>query len=253
MNRTVATALSAALVATSLGLQPAAADERRGHGAHVHGLATLNVAREGHEVHIGLDSPAVNIFGFEHAPTSPAERDAVTQALGRLEAGTALFGFPARAACTLKSHTVDSPLLMAAGHGHTQGHTQGHTEGHPDDSHDRHAHDREPATEDAHHGPEDMHDHHGHDGEPETQETGRDHDRSGNHRDHEDHHTPGTDTHTDVTANYRFHCEHPTRLERMEVRLFEPFPATQRLRVQFITDRGQGAAELTPENRFLSF
>jgi Protein of unknown function (DUF2796) len=42
--------------------------EHREHGPHVHGVAQLNVALDGNVLWIELNSPAMNIVGFEHAP-----------------------------------------------------------------------------------------------------------------------------------------------------------------------------------------
>ena len=61
------------------------------------------------------------------------------------------------------------------------------------------------------------------------------------------------ETHTDITASYRFSCEHPEKLKRIRVQLFEAFPMTERLQVQYITDQGQGAARLTASQPLLRF
>ena len=66
--------------------------------------------------------------------------------------------------------------------------------------------------------------------------------------DHEagDHHAEGEhETHADLDADYRFECRDAARIGPVEVRLFEAFPATQRLRVQTATAKGQGGVELT--------
>ncbi len=43
-------------------------------GAHVHGVATLNVALDGQLLSIEGEMPGVNIVGFEHPPHTEAER-----------------------------------------------------------------------------------------------------------------------------------------------------------------------------------
>ena len=53
------------------------------------------------------------------------------------------------------------------------------------------------------------------------------------------------ETHADLDADYRFECRDAARIGSVEVRLFEALPATQRLRVQHATAKGQGGAELT--------
>lgn len=206
MYKAILTRLSIALLTTLPALSAAAAGEHRGHGAHVHGLAALNLAVEGDEVHMELRSPAANMVGFEHPPASAADHEAVRRAMHRLENGEALFRLTAPAGCRLEDTRVDTPLSATGDH------------------HDEAEGTRAGAA----------HDHHGHD--------------------HDGHHeTSGDDAHTDITAIYRFHCESPARLAGLEVTLFEAFPATQRLRVQYITAQGQGAADLTAARPALEF
>ena len=61
------------------------------------------------------------------------------------------------------------------------------------------------------------------------------------------------DTHADITAVYRFTCAHPEALDRVEVRLFDHFPMTERLQVQYITEEHQGAAGLTASQSVVRF
>ena len=75
--------------------------------------------------------------------------------------------------------------------------------------------------------------------------------------DHEDHkahaeaptaaadHAAEHESHADLDADYRFECTHPEKIDQVEVGLFAAFPATERLKVQYVTARGQGGAELT--------
>jgi ABC-type Zn2+ transport system substrate-binding protein/surface adhesin len=61
------------------------------------------------------------------------------------------------------------------------------------------------------------------------------------------------EAHADIDATWRFSCEQPDMLDRISVRLFDVFPRTQRLQVQYITEKQQGAASLNaaqPELRF---
>ena len=171
--------------------------EHRQHGAHEHGVGTLNIAWEGKEVHIELDSPAGNIVGFEHVPKTEADLDTLKNALARLRNGTRLFLFPDAARCDLVDADVDTPLKE-----HQNGEEAHHTE-------EDHAH-------------EDSHEHQG-------------------------------ETHADITATWHFSCAHPEALERVSVQLFEVFPMTKRLLVQFITGKRQGAAELSASQPDLRF
>jgi len=102
--------------------------EHRQHDAHVHGIAALNLALEGQEVHVELDSPAANIVGFEHAPSSGADQAALDQAVALLKNGDRLFRFNEGADCRMESVKVTSELLE---------------KDHGEHEHDRHEHKHE--------------------------------------------------------------------------------------------------------------
>lgn len=90
---------------------PALAAAGHDHHAHVHGLAQLEVAVEGDELHIRLESPLENLLGFEHAPRDARERAAVAQMREKLSRGDTLF-VPTRAGqCRLVSATLEAPSL----------------------------------------------------------------------------------------------------------------------------------------------
>jgi hypothetical protein len=177
---------------------PAFADDHRQHGAHEHGIGKLNIAQEGREIRLELDSPAANIVGFEHVPGTEADHDILEKAMARLRDGTRMFLFPAAAACRLAEARVETPLMDENG-------------------------DEPPGHEE--HRAHDDDDPHGHDGE----------------------------THADITADYRFTCAHPEKLDQVTVQLFETFPMTERLQVQFIIETRQGAAELSASQPVLRF
>jgi hypothetical protein len=109
----VAAAVAAACTTAAL-----AAEEHRRHGAHEHGSAELNVAWEGKTVTIELESPAVNIVGFEHQPRTDAQKKAVSSAMATLKKPDSLFTFTPEARCTGKATGVESELAKAHGHKH---------------------------------------------------------------------------------------------------------------------------------------
>jgi ABC-type Zn2+ transport system substrate-binding protein/surface adhesin len=80
---------------------------------------------------------------------------------------------------------------------------------------------------------EESHDHHEHSAENEAHE-----------------HDEG---HSDFEAHYKFSCNQPESLGHMTVKLFERFLNTEKLNVQLITTRRQGAAVLTADNPRLDF
>ena len=80
--------LPPALTAALLGLLPAAAsasDDTVFHDAHVHGAAVLMLIQEGSEVAIELNSPAMNITGFEHYDGSDKQKAAIAHAIVLME------------------------------------------------------------------------------------------------------------------------------------------------------------------------
>ena len=171
--------------------------ENRQQGAHVHGIGQLNLALDGRELYIELDSPAANIVGFEYAPSSDADRAALDKAMAALSDGERLFRLTPAAGCRLGDAKIASALL-------------------DDHGHDEHKHD------------EHKHDDHKHDG-----------------HDHE--------THADIRATYQFACDNPGALDGVVVEVFEAFPGTERLQMQFVIGERQGAAELTPADHVVNF
>lgn len=89
------------------------------HGAHQHGVAKLAVAVDGPLLEITLESPLDNLLGFERAPRTNAEREAVRKMAQRFHAPAGLYTPTAAAQCTpqgaeLASDVLD-PALLAAG------------------------------------------------------------------------------------------------------------------------------------------
>ncbi len=178
--------------------------EKRQHDAHVHGIAALNLALEGQEVHVELDSPAANIVGFEHAPSSEADHAALDKAVATLKDGDRLFKFNADAGCQMEKVNVASQLL--------------------DEEHEGHA-DEKPGEH------------------PHEEKQGHDHEQ------HEDE----DEAHSEIEAAYHFECDEPGKLTQLTVELFEAFPGTEELKVQYVIESKQGAAELTAASHVLKF
>ena len=78
-------------------------------GAHEHGVGRLNAALDGQTLE--LESPAMNLVGFEHAATSDADKAKVAAARAQLEKPLALFSLPAAAGCKVASQKLESPLF----------------------------------------------------------------------------------------------------------------------------------------------
>jgi hypothetical protein len=61
------------------------------------------------------------------------------------------------------------------------------------------------------------------------------------------------DAHADFQVSYSFACDRPNELGSAALGLFAGFPALERVLVQYVTDEGQGGAELTPRQPVMSF
>ena len=89
----------AAAAVLSLGVA-APAFAKKGHKAHEHGAAKLDVAIDGTNVELALEMPGDDAFGFERAPKNDAEKQAIKDGLAKLRAPEQLFLLPADAGCT---------------------------------------------------------------------------------------------------------------------------------------------------------
>ena len=80
-------------------------------GAHEHGVGRLNAALDGQTLELELESPAMNLVGFEHVATSDADKAKVAAARARLEQPLALFSLPKAAGCVVENQELESPLF----------------------------------------------------------------------------------------------------------------------------------------------
>lgn len=189
------------------------AGEQRHHDAHVHGIAHLNAAVEGADIHLEFISPAANIVGFEYQPRTPEQKDAVKKATETLEDGSKLFIPSPEAQCRLLTSSVSTDIK--------------HDAGHDEDAHHEKEHDHE---KDAHHGKDEDKDH-----KP--------------HEEGEDEHA----RHSEFEAEYRFVCQHPEKLSQVDVMLIQAFPGIEHIEVQLLTETKQSAQELTKKKNVLKF
>ncbi|WP_165681713.1 DUF2796 domain-containing protein [Metapseudomonas otitidis] len=105
--------------------------DHEGHGslgAHEHGVARLNAALDGSTLELELESPAMNLVGFEHEARSDADKAAVAKARAELEKPLALFALPEAAGCKVSEQKLESPLFGNApekAHEHEHKHEDG--------------------------------------------------------------------------------------------------------------------------------
>ncbi len=86
---------------------------RRQHGTHAHGVSKLEVAVDGRELTLRLESPAEDVVGFEHAPRDARQKDAVARATATLKSADKLFQPSAEARCRLLEAAVSNDLEPA--------------------------------------------------------------------------------------------------------------------------------------------
>jgi hypothetical protein len=92
-------------------------------------VASLNVTLDGQTLEIQLESPAMNLVGFEHEAKSDADKAKVATARKHLEQPQALFALPIEAKCALQESDLNSPLF--GGHEHEE-HEHADEHGHSD-------------------------------------------------------------------------------------------------------------------------
>ena len=71
------------------------------------------------------------------------------------------------------------------------------------------------------------------------------------HEEHEEH--ANKDNHSDVVANYEYHCENIAQLSALTVDVFQSFPGIQKMNVVWVKSMHQGAATLTPKHHIIEF
>jgi len=102
----------ALVAALGLGLAALAASHAAEH-AHAHGVVRLNVAIEAGAIALQLEAPLDSLVGFEHAPRTAEQKQAVQRMFERFGTPQSLFGFVPAAQCTLKSSSAESDALKA--------------------------------------------------------------------------------------------------------------------------------------------
>ncbi|MCM8562302.1 DUF2796 domain-containing protein [Pseudomonas shahriarae] len=89
-------------------------DHDHEHGsldAHEHGVGRLNAVLDGKALELGLESPAMNLVGFEHLATTDADKAKLAAARKQLEQPLVLFSLPKAAGCVVSSQELESPLF----------------------------------------------------------------------------------------------------------------------------------------------
>lgn len=138
---------AAALVLFSLTMAPQSGNahepnegdghEHREHGVHVHGLGLLGVALDGTSLEIEIDAAADNFLGFEHAPQTEEQSEALAALKSQLGQPADLFVLSEDAGCTVQSSQIELAGLDKVGehdHDHEQMHEGEHEHDHDHES-----------------------------------------------------------------------------------------------------------------------
>ncbi len=131
-------ALAALLVAQGTAVN-AVAEEFEQHGAHEHGHAELMVAQSGKSLTVALESPAMNLVGFEHKARTPEHKAAVQTMLTQLRQGYAMVALDKDALCLLDTVDIRQGLLAGdKGHDEHKDHDDDEHKDHDGHEHDEH-------------------------------------------------------------------------------------------------------------------
>ena len=110
LSRLGAGCLFAVLAASTLQTPALAA----AHGPHVHGVGKLDVAIDDKTLSLHLDSPLINLLGFEHAASSAPDRLAAQKMAAQLRAADQVFVTTPAAQCRVTSVSLTSIALDPA-------------------------------------------------------------------------------------------------------------------------------------------
>ncbi|WP_050466072.1 DUF2796 domain-containing protein [Herbaspirillum chlorophenolicum] len=103
------------IAASLLSLPAFAADDHHGnHPAHEHGVGKLDVALEGNTLTLHLDTPLINLVGFEHAATSARDKETVQAMAKVLRDAGRMFATDAAAQCKPAEIQLESAVLPPA-------------------------------------------------------------------------------------------------------------------------------------------
>lgn len=181
--------------------------------AHVHGISELTIAMDDHVLDVQFASPAMNLLGFEYKATSNKDIATLKKVESLLLKHNQLFSL-SDAGCTHVNTTLDLSDHI--------------------DTEDHHGHNK-------HKEHKDHHDHKDHDGHSDH----NDHDDHAEHSDHKDH---GSESHSEIVANYSYHCKDTSKLSKISVSLFEVFPGIHEIEAIWITSMQQGSTLLKPSS-----
>lgn len=87
---------------------------------HVHGVAKMDLAIDGNKLILSMEMPLDNTVGFEHLPSTPAQKSALAESMKILRNASELFVPTPAAGCRVESAQVGDPF--PGGKGKADGH-----------------------------------------------------------------------------------------------------------------------------------
>ena len=142
--------------------------------AHVHGLSHLTIALEKKTLLVEINSPLMDIVGFEGEPRTKVQRDSIERAKTKLRKIENVLIFKG-------GSCLEKNIDVAVGHDHSNEHSQS-----------------------------------------------------------EHHH----DTHSEISAVYKFKCSEPEALQKITVLLPNQFSRMEKIKAQWVTANAQGQITL---------
>ena len=116
-----------------------ASEEQQSLDAHEHGRGTINLVTVDSSLAIELFLPAINVVGFEHEPTTQAQKERIIAARKKLTEGAVLFTTSANADCQLHDVRVAIHGMQHDEHGHEDDHDEHDERGHEDEDEEGHS------------------------------------------------------------------------------------------------------------------
>lgn len=193
-------------------------NEHEEHGAHEHGSAHLSIAIGEKNLEMALETPSMNVFGFEHPAASDEDKKTLADAKTKLEQAGLLFSINKEAGCQLISNNIESSLFEK-----TVDTTEKETK----------------QAEEKRHRVDEVKDGHANEG----------HDDGNSY--HEGHdHGNGEHEHSDVDANWTFTCNNTLALKTLDVKIFSVFPGGfKKLKVDWISATNASTVTLTEDGK----
>lgn len=126
-----------ACVCLVAGSGSSSAQTERDLDSHEHGASKVNVVIDGSSLFVEFESPWMNLVGFEHSPSTAAQRTQLDNAMAMLRQPERLYTVNAEAACHVKSILVKDSHEEGHEEGHEERHEEGHEKGH-EEGHEEH-------------------------------------------------------------------------------------------------------------------